>query len=321
MIKFLKLFQSFVHRILILASVVIVHGCGEVKVVQNPSSLTTIDPLTEIVSVDILDPKGQRLECIRIADDLRTGSQNLSPEDRDVFIKALTAHIAPLNYPVSATCENTIQIKVTEYNVNNLVFASRLVIGVQGEVRSDDGDVFWSARYRLSENAGSLPFDPISIGFGVASAAQNSSEDNRHNGAYLAVRRLLRGLPEHEGLPISNGIIKPRKASNPTDPLSEAMAFWQQDEFDRALAVMADHYTDRKATLGYHYGLMLEASGDEELASSVYSEAAIAQAKSGEPDTALKTLRRLQRLSEDSNGRHSEKFDHAVQTITLFLQN
>ena len=321
MIKVLKLFQSFVHRILILASVVVVHGCGEVKVVQNPSPLTTIDPLTEVVSVDILDPKVRELECIRIIDDLGTGSQNLSSEDRVVFIKALTAHTAPLNYPTAATCGNTIQIKVTEYNVNNLVFASRLVVAVHGEVRSVDGDILWSARYRLSENAGSLPFDPISIGFGVASAAQNSSEDSRHNGAYLAVRRLLRALPEHKGLSISNGIGKPLKATNPTDPLGDAMSLWQQDEFDRALEVMADHYADRKATLGYHYGLMLEARGDEELASSVYSEAAIAQAKSGEPDTALKTLRRLQRLNEDSNGRHSEKFDHAVETITLLLRN
>lgn len=329
MIKVLKLFQSFVHRILILASVVVVHGCGEVKVVQNPSPLTTIDPLTEVVSVDILDPKVRELECIRITDDLGTGSQNLSPEDRVVFIKALTAHTAPLNYPTAATCGNTIQIKVTEYNVNNLVFASRLVVAVHGEVRSVDGDILWSARYRLSENAGSLPFDPISIGFGVASAAQNSSEDSRHNGAYLAVRRLLRALPEHSGLVVAAVDRELSRATNGDaienllnkKTYTEAMTLWEQEKFDDALTIMEDIYADRtRVTIGYQYGLMLEATGKYNRAAEVYADTAVAQAEIRQPTLALKTLRRLERLNESNQSAHDSKLNRAVQVISELLE-
>ena len=44
--------------------------------------------------------------------------------------------------------------------------------------------------HRLTGSAGSLPFDPISIGIGaVILAPNNSSEDGKHNAVYLAVRR------------------------------------------------------------------------------------------------------------------------------------
>ncbi|CAI8279004.1 MAG: Uncharacterised protein [Gammaproteobacteria bacterium] len=66
MTKILKLSQSFVHRTLILASVAIVHGCGEVKVVDSESTLAKVDPLNEVVVLDTSDGSPETLECLKI---------------------------------------------------------------------------------------------------------------------------------------------------------------------------------------------------------------------------------------------------------------
>ena len=202
MTKILKLSQSFVHRTLILASVAIVHGCGEVKVVDSESTLAKVDPLNEVVVLDTSDGSPETLECLKIEEVVSTPEVVLSETDQKVFENALKAHLAPLNYPIAKNCENSVQITVREYRVRDLVVASRLAIQLSGTIFNSSKTQVWSASYRLTENAGSIPLDPISAGFGIASAAQNSSQDAKHNGVYLSVRRLLRALPEHAGLAI-----------------------------------------------------------------------------------------------------------------------
>ena len=329
MIEILKLFQSLIHRTLVLASVVILHGCGEVKVVDGASTLAKVDPLNEVVVLDTSDGSPETLECLRIEEVVSTPEVVLSETDQKVFANALKAHLAPLNYPTNQTCENSIQIIVREYRVRDLVVASRLAIQLSASISDRSKAQIWSASYRLTENAGSIPLDPISVGFGIASAAQNSSQDARHNGVYLSVRRLLRALPEHDGLAIP--VVTPELPKTHTENASEhldsprtytnAMTLWGQEKFDDALSIMDEIYAEQsKVALGYQYGLMLEATGRLDQAAKVYSDTAVAQADREQPASALKTLRRLQRLNEAQRGKHDSELNRAVQVISKLLK-
>ena len=329
MIEILKLFQSLIHRTLVLASVVILHGCGEVKVVDGASTLAKVDPLNEVVVLDTSDGSPETLECLRIEEVVSTPEVVLSETDQKVFANALKAHLAPLNYPTNQTCENSIQIIVREYRVRDLVVASRLAIQLSASISDRSKAQIWSASYRLTENAGSIPLDPISVGFGIASAAKNSSQDAKHNGVYLSVRRLLRALPEHDGLAIP--VVTPELPKTHTENASEhldsprtytnAMTLWGQEKFNDALSIMDEIYAEQsKVALGYQYGLMLEATGRLDQAAKVYSDTAVAQADTEQPASALKTLRRLQRLNEAQKGKHDSELNRAVEVISKLLK-
>ena len=329
MTKILKLPQSFVHRTLILASVVIVHGCGEVKVVDSESTLATVDPFNEVVVLDTAVGNPETLECLKIEEVVSTTQVVLSEADQKVFESALKAHLAPLNYPIAQNCENSIQITVREYRVRDLVVASRLAIQLTGSIFNRSKTQVWSASYRLTENAGSIPLDPISAGFGIALAAQNSSQDAKQNGVYLSVRRLLRALPEHAGLAIP--VFTPELPKTNTEKASEhfdsqstytnALALWGQEKYDDALSIMQDIYAEHsRVALGYQYGLMLEATGRFDQAASVYSDTAVAQAEEEQPAFALKTLRRLQRLNEAQQGKHDSELNRAVQVMSKLFK-
>lgn len=330
MIEILRLFQSLIHRTLVLASVVILHGCGEVKVVDGASTLAKVDPLNEVVVLDTSDGSPETLECLRIEEVVSTPEVVLSETDQKVFANALKAHLAPLNYPTNQTCENSIQIIVREYRVRDLVVASRLAIQLSASISDRSKAQIWSASYRLTENAGTLPLDPISAGFGIASAAQNSSQDAQYNGVYLSVRRLLRALPEHAGFaaPLVASELPPGTTTKSAqeNPISEktfteAMNLWGQEKFDDALTIMEGLYAERsRVSLGYQYGLMLEATGKFDKAAEVYADTAVAQAKVKQPTPALKTLRRLQRLNESNQSRHDSELSRAVEVISQLLQ-
>ena len=78
--------------------------------------------------------------------------------------------------------------------------------------------------------------------------------------------------------------------------------------------------TDKKGTVGYYYGLMLEASGMNERAAKVYADTAIYQVEHTLPEEGLKTLRRLQRLTETDELRHDLQFSRAVTAIEKLLK-
>ena len=177
-------------------------GCGDVKVVDAQSTFAKADPLNEIVAVSADHDRLDNIGCLKIKNVISETHVLLSDEDPQVFNNALRAHLAPLNYPVKKKCGTSIQLMVNEYKVHDLVVASRLIVDIRGSIQDASDNEIWSAQYRLTENAGNLPLDPISTGLGMASSMQNTSEDARHNGIYLAVRRLLRALPEHQGLDI-----------------------------------------------------------------------------------------------------------------------
>ncbi len=305
-------------------------GCGDVKVVDAQSTFAKADPLNEIVAVSADHDRLDNIGCLKIKNVISETHVLFSDEDPQVFKNALRAHLAPLNYPVEKKCGNSIQLMVNEYKVHDLVVASRLIIDIHGSIQDAADNEIWSAQYRLTENAGNVPLDPISAGLGMASSVQNTSEDARHNGIYLAVRRLLRALPEHQGLDVPimateiPGQISKTETTNTEKPktLADALNLWDKKNYGDALEIMEGLYrTNPRPGNGYQFGLMLEAMGDLDEAANVYADTAVAQAEIRQPVAALRTLRRLQRLNEANKERHNPQLNRAVQAISEVLKN
>lgn len=305
-------------------------GCGEVKVMDEGSPLASVDPINEIVSLKISDAGLSGIECLSIKKPALASDVTLNDGDHDVFESALKAHLAPLNYPTKENCPQILQLTIKEYRVRDLMIASQLIVDLDGDIKDSRGNRLWSAHYRLAENAGSLPLDPISAGFGMFSAAKNSSNDSKHNGIYLAVRRLLLALPEHEDL-------EPRPAEEPVSQISssteieqvkkqpttlvDALMLWDQGQQDEAISVLSALYSpDLQAAIGYQYGLMLETVGRDEEAAVIYADTSIDQARTNQPEASLRTLRRLQRMNETNEGRHEPDLDRAIQEISQLLR-
>lgn len=301
-------------------TVLILAGCGEVKVVRDDSPIKSLDPVNELVVLQTSDEGLVRLDCISLERAKASDTVTLKPRDRDVFDDALRAHIGPLNYPVTDDCDTSIQLLISEYRVRDLLVASRLIVDLQGEIRDDQNVLLWSASYRFADNAGSLPLDPISMGFGVMSAAKNASEDSQHNGVYLAVRRLLRSLPEHQGLGYPSAGQGELVSSDGS--FAEAMDLWDEGKFSEAVAMMQSLYdASSRSQLGYQYGLMLEATDQDTLAAGVYADTAIDQTRNGLPAESLRTLRRLDRMNELNTKKHESELARALMEIQRILRD
>jgi hypothetical protein len=143
---------------------------------------------------------------------------------------------------------------VLEYKVQEILIASRVIVDLEGEIKDSSGVTLWKASYRFTENAGSVPFDPISIGIGAVSAARNSSEDNKHNAVYLAVRRLLMALPENTVL--SSTAIHTESSVDTVSVIDQSLKLWDEGEEREALRIAESAYqTEDRAEIGYQYGL------------------------------------------------------------------
>ena len=293
-------------------------SCGEVKVVNNDSSaITKVNPINEIVQIRKNVPSVSQLECLQLASPSFKFDNALTDSDRNVFARATRAHLAPLNYQIKNPCANTFRLNVLEYKVQEIIIASRVIVDLDGEIQDETGLTLWNASYRLTESAGSVPFDPISIGIGAVSAANNSSEDGKHNAVYLAVRRLLMALPENLNLVAKIEPTQPIQSNAPDKPtMDDALKLWEQEEKDKALSTAQSVYeSDDRASVGYRYGLLLEASERDADAASVYSETAIAQLQENLYDDALRTLRRLDRLNESNSGQFDQELSNALEFI------
>jgi tetratricopeptide (TPR) repeat protein len=294
-------------------------ACGEVKVVDRTSEIQKLNPLNEIVTNSIDTGEVQDVGCLQILSPVVGGEAVLSQVDQDVFARATRAHLAPLEYPISLECSHLFQLRINQYSVQDFVVASRLIVDLSGEVReSSDGRIIWSADYRLAQNAGSIPLDPISLGMGAVSAANNSSEMSQENGIYLAMRRLLMALPEHRGSSLRTEKSEPSLSQEePTSgSFSEALALWQEGRLEEALAVLSELYTEAsRSQLGYEYGLMLEAAAQDRRAAEVYAETAVTQLRESQYESALQTLRRLERLNDAVGGSFSTLLDQALEQV------
>ena len=293
-------------------------GCGEVKVVNKDSSqIAKVNPINEIVQIRKNVPSVSQLDCLQLASPDFKFDNPLSDVDKNVFSRATRAHLAPLNYQIKNPCATIFRLSVLEYKVQEIVIASRIIVDLEGEIQDETGLTLWNASYRLTESAGSLPFDPISIGIGAVSAANNSSEDSKHNAVYLAVRRLLMALPENLNLSAQNELnqsTQPKAFDKPT--MDDALKLWENEEKEQALSIAKSVYeSGDKTRVGYRYGLLLEASERDSVAASVYSETAVAQLKDDLYDEALRTLRRLDRLNESSGGKFDAELDVALDFI------
>jgi len=290
------------------------YGCGEVKVVKDgESSISQVNPANEFVKVQKNEPAVAQLACLNLLTPAFVSSTSATDEDKKVFARASKAHLAPLNYKVDVNCPNQFELRVNEYKVQEIVIASRVIVDVEGEVKNDSGMTLWKASYRLTENAGSVPFDPISVGIGAVSAARNSSEDSKHNAVYLAVRRLLMAMPENTNFTEQTLVADESPESGTFD---DALKLWSEDKKEDAIRIAESLYRpESRANLGYQYGLMLEASERDFDAAVVYSETAISQLKNASYDVALRTLRRLDRLNESHQGQFDEQLSAALEFV------
>jgi len=289
------------------------YGCGEVKVVDDESSsISRVNPMSEVVEVETNVASVSQLECLKLSDP--TFLQDNLATDQSVFLRATRSHLAPLNYQVNSECPNRFGLSVLEYKVQEILIASRVIVDLEGEIRDSSGTTLWKASYRFTENAGSVPFDPISIGIGAVSAARNSSEDNKHNAVYLAVRRLLMALPENTVL--SSAAINTKPSVETISTIDRSLKLWDEGEEREALSMAESAYqTEDRAEIGYQYGLMLEASREDERAAEVYSETAISQLQKDMFDLALRTLRRLDRLNETNSGKFDAQLTEALEFV------
>jgi len=294
-----------------LLGIAILSSCGEVKVIKKDGLISSVNPMNEVVEVTIDKTSEIPMTCLNIKEPIFEPGLSVSDVERDVFERALIAHLAPIQFPTTEECRFAFQLEVEEYDIQTLLVASRLIVSLSAEIADNlDQNPVWAARYRLTQNAGAIPLDPISMGFGAVAAAKNSSKHNKADGVYLAVRRLLMGLefPQARSLSIGDNAAHPHK---PT--FFDALLLWQEGKTSQALE-QADKLYDREsiASIGYEYGLMLESSGNEQLAAKVYSETALAQMDENELDLALITLRRLEKLNRESGGRYDHLLDSSL---------
>jgi len=298
-----------------ISAVLILVGCGEVKVINDQSSpISRVNPMTEVVEVETNVTSVSQLECLRLIDPLFAETESITDADRTTFSRATKAHLAPLNYQIDPKCENQFELNVREYKTQEILVASRVIVDIEGGIQDAAGTTLWKASYRLTENAGSVPFDPISIGIGAVSAARNSSEDSQHNAVYLAVRRLLMALPENTALTAMSNESTESPANR--SEMERALELWKDGQQSEALKLAESAYkTENRTEVGYQYGLMLEASELDADAADVYSDTAIAQLEAGSFDTALRTLRRLDRLNESNSGIFDSQLSKALEFV------
>jgi len=298
-------------NIFTLTGMAILSSCGEVKVVKKDELISAVNPMDEVVKVIIDKTSEIPMNCLNIKEPVFQSGVSVSDVERDVFNRAVIAHLAPIQFPVREECRFAFQLEVEEYDIHSFLVASRLIVSLSAEIADNlDQNLVWAAKYRLTQNAGAVPLDPVSLGVGAVAAAKNSSKHNKADGVYLAVRRLLMGLGSPHVRTPSIG----DNASQPNRPtFFDALLLWQEGNISEALEQAGELY-DRESmpSIGYEYGLMLESSGDEQLAAKVYSETALAQMDENEIDRALISLRRLEKLNRESGGRYDHLLDSSL---------
>ncbi len=299
-------------------------GCGDSKVLKD-QKVIPFDTAKGKVFPDVNGKGLGAVQCLRVEDLMMNSGIELSPQERAAFQRALVAHLAPLKYLVNSECKFRIQLSIQEYEIKEFIVASRLIINVGARILTENDEELWTAKYRFTENGGSFPLDPISAGLAVFSSAQNASDDNKLNGIFIAVRRLLLNLPEKtvsafvppNGDPkksafLETAEVKKEKQSSFVD----ALRLWDEGARDKAIQIIRSLYNRvSHAALGYQYGLMLEAVGREEEAASAFAEAAIAQAKIQQLGASKRAIGRLQRLNDLRGGLYQDSVNRAIAEV------
>ena len=91
---------------------------------------------------------------------------------------------------------------------------------------------------------------------------------------------------------------------------------WDEGKQEQALSLAESAYqSENKAEIGYQYGLMLEASENDVQAAEVYSATAIIQLENDLLESALRTLRRLDRLNETNSGQFDSQLSKALEFV------
>lgn len=317
-----------VFQIICFNTCIILAACTDsVKIVDSDSLLARSNPMSETVFRENKSGDLDQTRCLGIKETQAYSEVVIQHEQLMTFDKALRSFLAPLNYPVIKDCDVKIQLMVRDFDRSNFIIASRYTIDIQGQVSDSEGIEYWSAEYRMSENAGSLPLDPISAGAGIFTAQQNTSDQSIDDGIYVAVRRLLLALPEYS---FDQTRLDPKYQKSKQKQINgernlvtytNAMTLWEEKKYEEALRIMQKLYNpNSNSTLGYNYGLMLEAMGKDVRASEIYSETAVSQVRENKNGEALKTLRRLQRMNETNGGEFDFVFNKALKEISILTR-
>ena len=163
--------------IVALPGIALLSSCGEVKVIKNDSFISSVNPVHEVVKVTIDKTSKIPMNCLNIKEPVFRSGLLVSDVERDVFKRAVISHLAPTQFPVKEECRFAFQLEVEEYDVQAFLVASRLIISLSAGIEDDlDQNLIWAAKYRLTQNAGAIPLDPISLSVGAISAAKKRIE-------------------------------------------------------------------------------------------------------------------------------------------------
>ena len=164
--------------IVALPGMALLSSCGEVKVIKNNSFISSMNPVNEVVEVTIDKTSEIPVSCLNIKEPTFEPGLSVSDVERDVFNRAVIAHLAPIQIPIKEECRFAFQLQVAEYDIQTLLVASRLIVSLSAEIADDfDQSPVWASQYRLTQNAGAIPLDPISMGFGaIAQVVSKNSQ-------------------------------------------------------------------------------------------------------------------------------------------------
>jgi len=200
------------RRLLPLGLLVVLSGCGEVKVQQQSSA--DLKPTSDTSVGFWLKPNfdSESVNCI----ELGTPLAKTKAVESDALIelhKVLVAQTAARNYQVAPRidgstkptgCNTQLRTQVADASQNTLLAYSQVTIEMQLDLVQNE-ELLWSARHRYVSSDGGLPIDPVSLVFSLHRANENLSTENIYLHSTLAAHRLLQTLPQGAGVTGARG--------------------------------------------------------------------------------------------------------------------
>ena len=315
------------------ASVIIAFGlsplltsCNEVKIVQTSkgagieSAMTQINPMSHPVQLMQSDlTELSKVDCLNA--DIAFTDPTLSEPYKGTFTDAAIAHLAPQNFSTGSTCGHNFILTVDKFSKTDALFASRIKFSLDGTILTSTGRILWHAKYNFSSVDGGLPLDPISSSFGLLAAKKNSSNESMNVHIYTAVRRLISALPQrskHERLSTAHSDSLDEPLS---DNLARALELWKNNKIASARSLLKEQFEQTgDPSFGYYLGLMFEADSLLDEAADVYATAALEAAKQSQYDYALKALKKLEKINQESAGQHKKLISDTSRKLAELIK-
>jgi len=191
------------RRLLPLGLLVVLSGCGEVKVQQQATA--DFEPASDTRVSFWLKPEFDiaSINCIEMGAPVAT-TASVQTESLVELHKVLIAQTAARSYQVAPRidgstkptgCNTQLRTQVADASQNTVLAYSQVTLEMQLELVQND-ELLWSARHRYVSSDGGLPIDPVSLVFSLHRANENLSAENIYLHSTLAAHRLLQTLPQ-----------------------------------------------------------------------------------------------------------------------------